>query len=56
MWDHVLDEVLGDNIGVTGVRIKNVQAGATSANSPLQGCSSPSATGRTRRSSPASST
>lgn len=24
-WDHVLDEVLGDNSGVTGMRIKNVK-------------------------------
>ena len=24
-WDHVLDEVLGDNTGVTGIRIKNVK-------------------------------
>ncbi len=24
MWNHVLDEVLGDNSGVTGMRIKNV--------------------------------
>ena len=25
MWDTVLDEVLGDNTGVTGMRIKNVK-------------------------------
>jgi len=25
MWNHVLDEVLGDNSGVTGMRIKNVK-------------------------------
>ena len=25
MWDHVLDEVLGDNTGVTGMRVKNVK-------------------------------
>lgn len=25
MWDHVLDEVLGDDSGVTGMRIKNVK-------------------------------
>ena len=24
-WDHVLDEVLGDDTGVTGVRIRNVK-------------------------------
>jgi thioredoxin reductase (NADPH) len=24
-WDHVLEEVLGDNSGVTGIRIKNVK-------------------------------
>ena len=28
-WDHVLDEVLGDDAGVTGVRIKQVKTGDT---------------------------
>ncbi len=28
MWDHMLDEVLGDNSGVTGMRVKNVKSGA----------------------------
>ena len=28
-WDNVLDEVLGDNTGVTGIRIKNVKDGGT---------------------------
>jgi thioredoxin reductase (NADPH) len=28
-WDHVLDEVLGDNSGVTGMRIRNVKDDAT---------------------------
>jgi len=28
-WDHVLDEVLGDSTGVTGMRIKNVKDGST---------------------------
>ena len=28
-WDSVLDEVLGDDAGVTGMRIKNVKDGAT---------------------------
>jgi thioredoxin reductase (NADPH) len=28
-WNHVLDEVLGDKTGVTGMRIKNVKGGAT---------------------------
>ncbi len=28
-WDHVLDEVLGDKTGVTGIRIKNVKDEAT---------------------------
>ena len=27
-WDHALDEVLGDNSGVTRLRIKNVKSGA----------------------------
>jgi len=29
MWDHVLDEVLGDDAGVTGMRVKNVKSGDT---------------------------
>ncbi|RLQ20721.1 thioredoxin-disulfide reductase [Seongchinamella sediminis] len=29
MWDHTLDEVLGDDSGVTGMRIKSVKDGAT---------------------------
>jgi len=28
-WDHTLDEVLGDDSGVTGMRIKSVDSGAT---------------------------
>lgn len=28
-WNHVLDEVLGDNSGVTGMRIKHAQSGDT---------------------------
>lgn len=28
-WNSVLEEVLGDDMGVTGMRIKNVQTGAT---------------------------
>ena len=28
-WNHELDEVLGDNTGVTGMRIKNTQDGST---------------------------
>lgn len=27
VWNHQLDEVLGDEMGVTGIRIKNVQSG-----------------------------
>jgi len=30
-WNHEVDEVLGDNTGVTGVRIKNSQDGSTKA-------------------------
>jgi len=26
-WDHVLDEVVGDDMGVTGIRIRHVQGG-----------------------------
>jgi thioredoxin reductase (NADPH) len=28
-WNSVLDEVLGDSSGVTGMRVRNVQTGAT---------------------------
>ena len=28
-WDHVLDEVLGDDAGVAGMRLKNVKDGST---------------------------
>jgi thioredoxin reductase (NADPH) len=28
MWDHVLDEVVGDNSGVTGMKVKNVKNSA----------------------------
>jgi thioredoxin reductase (NADPH) len=28
LWDHVLDEVVGDNTGVTGMRLKNAKTGA----------------------------
>jgi thioredoxin reductase (NADPH) len=29
-WNNVVDEVLGDNAGVTGVRLKDVKTGAVS--------------------------
>jgi thioredoxin reductase (NADPH) len=29
IWDHFVDEVLGDNSGVTGVRIKHMKSGET---------------------------
>ena len=35
-WDHVLDEVGGDDSGVTGMRIRHVQTGAVTE-IPLQG-------------------
>jgi len=28
LWDHVLEEVVGDNTGVTGMRVKNVKTNA----------------------------
>lgn len=37
MWNHQLDEVLGDNTGVTGVRIKSTVDGSTK-DLALQGC------------------
>jgi thioredoxin reductase (NADPH) len=36
LWNHVLDEVLGDEHGVTGVRLSNTQTGA-SRDVPVQG-------------------
>jgi thioredoxin reductase (NADPH) len=36
LWNHVLDEVLGDKTGVTGMRVKNVQTNATT-DKALQG-------------------
>src|SRR6478609_2311373 len=36
-WNHTLDEVLGDNSGVTGVRIKSTKGGATK-DLKLTGC------------------
>lgn len=36
LWDNVLDEVLGDKSGVTGMRIKHAKTGAT-AEKKLQG-------------------
>src|SRR5699024_9734454 len=29
LWDHTLDEVLGDGTGVTGMRVKSTKDGAT---------------------------
>jgi thioredoxin reductase (NADPH) len=29
IWDHTLDEILGDESGVTGLRVKHVRSGAT---------------------------
>jgi thioredoxin reductase (NADPH) len=29
LWDHVLEEIVGDNTGVTGMRVKNVKTNAT---------------------------
>ncbi|HMT92297.1 thioredoxin-disulfide reductase [uncultured Thiothrix sp.] len=31
LWNHTLDEVLGDKSGVTGIRVKSTQTGATEA-------------------------
>ncbi|MBA2351838.1 MAG: thioredoxin-disulfide reductase [Burkholderiales bacterium] len=36
LWNHVLDEVLGDDSGVTGIRIKEVKSGQAQEK-PLQG-------------------
>jgi thioredoxin reductase (NADPH) len=36
LWDHVLDEVLGDEQGVTGMRVRHVHTGAL-AEKPVKG-------------------
>jgi thioredoxin reductase (NADPH) len=36
LWDHVLDEVVGDKSGVTGIRVKHAKTGATTEKA-LQG-------------------
>jgi thioredoxin reductase (NADPH) len=36
LWDHALDEVVGDNSGVTGMRVKHVKTNAVSEK-PLKG-------------------
>jgi len=36
LWDHVLDEVIGDKSGVTGIRVKHAKTGATTEKA-LQG-------------------
>ena len=36
LWDHVLDEVVGDKSGVTGIRVKHAKTGATTEKT-LQG-------------------
>jgi thioredoxin reductase (NADPH) len=36
LWDHVLDEVLGDKTGVTGMRVRNVRDNSVTER-PLQG-------------------
>jgi thioredoxin reductase (NADPH) len=36
LWDHVLDEVVGDHSGVTGMRVKNVKTHAVTEQ-PLKG-------------------
>ncbi|MDO8826823.1 thioredoxin-disulfide reductase [Methylophaga sp.] len=36
LWNHTLDEVLGDNAGVTGIRVKNTETGDTQE-VPVQG-------------------
>ena len=53
--DSVLDEVLGDKTGVTGIRISNAKS-RENKSLALKDCSSPSATRPTPRSSTASST
>ena len=55
LWDHTLDEVLGDKSGVTGVRLKHVGDRRDARARGRRASSSRSATRRTRSSSKASS-
>ena len=54
IWHHEVDEVLGNDAGVTGLRVKSVQDGSHPRDRRSTACSSPSATRRTRRCSKAS--
>ena len=56
LWNHTLDEVLGDASGVTGVRVHGREERRDAGRRRCTACSSRSATRRTRRSSKASST
>ena len=55
-WDHVLDEVLGDDAGVTGIRIRGTRSGERKDVGRARLLHRPSAIPPTRRSSRASST
>jgi thioredoxin reductase (NADPH) len=37
LWDHVLDEVLGDDTGVTGIRVRGTKPPAATSELPLAG-------------------
>jgi thioredoxin reductase (NADPH) len=37
LWDHVLDEVLGDDSGVTGMRVRSTTEASSTAEIPLSG-------------------
>ena len=54
VWHHVVDEVLGNDAGVTGLRVQVGAGRHRRASSRSTACSSPSATRRTRRCSKAS--
>ena len=56
VWNHTVDEVLGDEHGVTGVRLQRARRRRAPRRSTSPACSSPSATRRTPASSTASST
>ena len=56
IWNHTVDEVLGNQQGVTGTRLRSAARRRAIASSKSPACSSPSDTRRTPASSPASST
>ncbi len=56
VWNHTVEEILGDETGVTGAQLRSLASGHTRSARTSTACSSQSATSRTRSSSRGSST